>query len=89
MSTPMQGMDTEYARNVGQNMGEYAGQVAGVVSSISAMISSLNWQGPDRTGFESDWTGSFAPSATAASESLSEQGHVLCTHADRQDEASA
>ncbi|GAB3068399.1 hypothetical protein [Nocardioides zeae] len=89
MSSSMQGMDTEYARSVGQNMGEHAGQVAGVVSSISAMISGLNWQGPDRSSFESDWTGSFAPSAAAASESLSDQGRVLCVHADRQDEASS
>lgn len=89
MSSSMQGMDTEHARSVGQNMGEYAGQVAGVVSSISAVIGSLKWQGPDRQGFESDWTGSFAPSASAASESLSDQGRVLCVHADRQDEASS
>ncbi|WP_440900025.1 hypothetical protein [Actinosynnema sp.] len=88
MSTSMQGMDTEYARSVGQNMGEHAGQVAGVVSSISAMIQGLNWQGSDRRAFENDWTGSFAPSATACSESLGDQGRVLCVHADRQDEVS-
>ncbi len=89
MSSRMQGMDTEYAREVSSNMGSQAGQVAGVVSSISSVISGLNWQGADRHAFESDWTGSFVPQANTASESLDEQSTLLRVHADRQDAASA
>lgn len=85
----MQGMDTDYARQVSGNMGEQAGQVAGVVSSISAVIAGLNWQGADRKAFESDWTGSFAPSANNAAESLNEQSRILNQHADRQDAVSS
>lgn len=89
MSSRMQGMDTEYARQVSQNMGSQAGQVAGVVSNISAVIAGLNWHGADRQAFESDWTGSFVPQANTAAESLDEQSHVLRVHADRQDAASS
>ena len=89
MSNRMQGMDTEQGREIGQNMGAQAGQVAGMVSSISAMIQGLNWQGADRQTFESDWSGSFAPQASNASQTLEEQGRVLCQHADRQDAASS
>jgi hypothetical protein len=89
MSQHMQGMDTEYGREVGQNMGSQAGQVAGMVANISAMIQSLNWQGNDRQNFESDWSGSFAPQANNAAQTLDEQGRCLCWHADRQDAASS
>jgi hypothetical protein len=89
MTQRMQGMDTEHGREVGQNMGSQAGQVAGMVANITAMIQSLNWQGTDRQNFESDWSGSFAPQANNCSQSLEEQGRVLCWHADRQDAASS
>lgn len=89
MSNGMQGMDTEYARQVSSNMGSQAGQVAGVVSSISSVVAGLNWNGPDRQAFESDWVGSFAPNANAAAQSLDEQSALLRVHADRQDAASS
>ena len=89
MTQRMQGMDTEYGREVGQNMGSQAGQVAGMVANITAMIQGLKWQGPDSENFSSDWHGSFAPQANNASQSLEEQGRVLMWHADRQDAASS
>jgi hypothetical protein len=89
MSNSMQGMDTEYGREVGQNMGQQAGQVAGMVANITAMIQGLKWQGADRQNFESDWHGSFAPQANNASQTLEEQGRVLMWHAERQDAASS
>lgn len=89
MGNNMQGMDTEHGREVGQNMGSQAGQVAGMVSSITAMIQGLKWTGSDRETFESDWTGSFAPQANNAAQTLEEQGRTLCWHADRQDAASS
>lgn len=87
-SSRMQGMDTEQAREISQNMGEQAGQVAGVVAGISQMIAGLNWHGPDRKAFESDWSGSFAPQANTAAEQLSDHARNLAVQADRQDEAS-
>lgn len=89
MSQSMQGMDTEHGREVGQNMGQQAGQVSGMVANISAMIQGLKWQGSDRQNFESDWSGSFAPQANNAAQTLDEQGRVLIVHADRQDAASS
>lgn len=89
MSNSMQGMDTEQGREVGQNMGSQAGAVAGMVSSISAMVQGLKWTGKDRETFESDWSGSFAPQANNAAQTLEEQGRTLCWHADRQDAASS
>src|SRR4029079_2789565 len=85
MTQRMQGMDTEYGREVGQNMGSQAGQVAGMVANITAMIQGLKWQGNDRQNFESDWTGSFAPQANNASQSLEEQGRGLLCQRGRQD----
>lgn len=89
MSSRIQGMDTEYARDVSNRMDSHAGQVAGVVSSISSVIAGLNWQGADRHAFESDWVGAFVPNANAASGSLTEQSALLRVHADRQDAASS
>ncbi|GAA1161630.1 hypothetical protein [Nocardioides aquiterrae] len=89
MSANMQGMDTEYGREVGQNMGQQAGQVASMVSAITSMIQGLKWQGPDRENFANDWHGSFAPQAHNAAQTLDEQGRVLLWHADRQDAASS
>lgn len=89
MSANMQGMDTEYGREVGQNMGQQAGQISGMVANITAMIQGLKWEGPDSRNFSSDWTGSFAPQANNASQTLDEQGRTLLWHADRQDAASS
>lgn len=89
MSSRMQGMDTDQARQVSGNMDSHAAQVAGIVQHVGNVVGALNWQGADRHAFESDWQGSFAPNANAASQSLSEQAHVLRTHADRQDAASS
>ena len=85
----MQGMDTERGRSIGQEMGQQAGQVQGMVGRISSVVGALQWQGSDRQAFLDDWHGSFAPQANNASQSLEEQGQVLCQHADRQDAASA
>lgn len=85
----MQGMDTEYARQVSQSMGQQAGQIAGVVARISGVIGALSWEGPDKRAFSQDWDGSFAPEANLAAESLEEQSRVLVQHADRQDQASS
>lgn len=89
MTSRMEGMDTEYARQVSSSMGSHAGQVAGIVGHIGNVIGALNWQGADRHAFEADWVGHFAPNANAAAESLHEQAHVLRVHADRQDAASS
>lgn len=89
MSAHMQGMDTEYGREVGQNMGQQAGQIGGMVANITAMIQGLKWEGPDSRNFSSDWHGSFAPQANNAAQTLEEQGRTLLWHADRQDAASS
>lgn len=89
MSSNMQGMDTDQARETAGQMSNHAGAVAGVVSSISGVIGALNWQGADRKAFESDWSGSFAPQANNASESLQSQSNDLLRHADNQDAVSS
>lgn len=89
MSSSMQGMDTDEARQVSASMDEHAQGVNGVVANISGVIQGLNWHGPDRQGFESDWNGSFAPNANSAADSLSEQARNLNRHADAQDAVSS
>jgi uncharacterized protein YukE len=89
MSSNVQGMDTEKAREVGHGMGAQAQQVNGALASVTAMIAGLSWHGPDRQRFESDWTGSFAPQAQRCAETLDEHGRALCQQADRQDAASS
>jgi hypothetical protein len=89
MSSSMQGMDTEAGRQVGQNMGQHAQAVSGLVGMIGGAVGAMKWEGPDRQNFLSDWEGSFAPQAQNCSETLQEQGQVLCRHADRQDEVSS
>jgi len=91
MSTNIQGMDTEHAREMVRGMKQNAGQMAGVLSTVSAVVqrAKQSWTGPDAEAFVGDWDGQFAPQAQGAVDSVDEQAGVLARHADRQDAASA
>lgn len=89
MSSNMQGMDTEYARQVSGSMGEHAGQVAGVCAALFQRFGSANFVGPDRDRILDDIGTSFLPNANAACESINEQALYLRTKADEQDRVSS
>lgn len=89
MSNSMRGMDTDQGRSIGQNMGQHAEQVSGVVGRVGTIVGAMKWQGKDRETFLSDWHGSFQPQANNCSETLREQGDLLCRHAEAQDQASS
>lgn len=91
MSSNIQGMDTEYAREMVRGMKQNAGQMAGVLTSVSGIVqrAKQSWTGPDAEAFVNDWDGQFAPQAQGAVDSVDEQAGVLARHADRQDAASA
>lgn len=89
MSHSMQGMDTDQGRSIGQGMGQHAEQVSGIVSRVGSIVGAMKWQGADRETFLQDWQGSFAPQAENASQTLREQGDLLCRHAEAQDQASS
>ena len=89
MSSNMQGMDTEHARQVSAQMGQHAGQVAGVCSKLFARLEATTWVGQDKTRCSSDLAEHFIPAANGAAESIEEQARALTTHADRQDAVSS
>ena len=72
MSSNIQGMDTEYARQVSSQMGQHAGQVAGVCSKLFARVQATSWVGEDKTRIQGDLGDHFIPAANAASESIDE-----------------
>lgn len=88
MNHRMQGMDTDHGREVSRQMDDHAGQVHGMVQGISSLLASVEWTGADAQRFSSDWSGSFAPQANGAVNSLQDNAAVLRQHADRQDAAS-
>jgi hypothetical protein len=85
----MQGMDTEYAREVSGQMGSQAGQVAGVCAALLQRFGAANFVGPDRERIMGDIEGSFMPNANAACESINEQATYLRNKADEQDAVSS
>jgi hypothetical protein len=89
MSSQMQGMDTEYARQVSGEMGSHAGQVAGVCGKLFARVAATSWVGSDKDQFQDDMSTHFIPQANNAAESIDQQARVLGEHADRQDAASS
>lgn len=89
MSSSMQGMDTEYARQVSGEMGSHAGQVAGVCSKLFARVAATSWIGPDKDQIQDDMASHFIPQANNAAESIDQQARILTEHADRQDAVSS
>lgn len=89
MSSNMQGMDTEYAREVSGQMDSHAGQAAGVCASLYGRLRATKWYGPDMERMTNDMESSFIPESNNASEALSQQARVLNEHADRQDAVSS
>jgi hypothetical protein len=89
MSTRMQGMDTEQARQVSGQMDSHASGVVAAVNMTGHVAHAAQFYGPDGERFRNDWEQLFAPNARAAAESLSGQAGVLRAHADRQDAASS
>jgi len=91
MSSNIQGMDTEYAREMVRGMKQSSGQMAGVLTSVSGVVqrAKAQWSGPDAEAFVGDWDGQFAPQAQGAIDSVDEQADVLARHADRQDAVSS
>lgn len=85
----LQGMDTEYAREVSNQMGEHAGQVGGVCARLLQRVSATSWVGPDKEAITNDIGNHFLPNANAACESINEQARVLNSHADAQDAVSS
>ncbi len=85
----IQGMDTEYAREVSNQMGQHAGQVAGVCGKLLQRVSGTSWVGPDKEAITNDIGSHFLPNANAACDSINEQARVLTVHADRQDAVSS
>lgn len=89
MASNMQGMDTDYAREVSGQMGQHAGQVAGVCAQLLARVTATSWVGPDKDRITDDIGQHFLPNANAAAESIDEQARVLLAHADAQDAVSS
>lgn len=89
MSSSMQGMDTEQARETSARMDSHASQASGVCSGLYARLGATNWVGPDMDRMMEDMASSFVPESTNAAETLRDQARVLAAHADRQDAASA
>lgn len=89
MSSNLQGMDTEHAREVSGQMDSHAAQASSVCSALYSRLQATKWYGPDMERMRGDMEGSFIPESTNCAETLREQAGVLARHADAQDAVSS
>lgn len=89
MSSNMQGMDTEYGRQVATEMDQHAGQAAEICGRLAARVRATTWVGRDKDLFCDDMDGRFIPEANNCADTLHQQARALNEHADRQDAVSS
>ena len=89
MSSSMQGMDTDWARQMSSQMGKHAGIVSVVCQQLFSRLDATAWTGTDKSRCSDDLVNHFLPAANGTAEAINEQARNLSVAADRQDQCSA
>ena len=83
----LKGMDTDAVRQLATQMNSAKDQIQHLQQQLTTQLQNVNWIGPDREQFVSDWQGQHVPSlqniisaieaaATRATQNASEQDQV-------------
>lgn len=83
------GMDVSGVRQLSAQMNQSASQIRQLMSQLTNQLSGTQWVGPDRSRFESDWTGSYVQQLTTVASALEEAAQRANQNAQEQESASA
>jgi len=82
------GMDIAAVGALAAEMNRAAQEIRQVAQTVNSKMQSTPWAGPDRTRFESEWTGQRMPQLNQIALSLEEAAQVANTQAQQQSQAS-
>jgi uncharacterized protein YukE len=86
---PIIGMDIDGVRNLAGQMDNTAAQIEQLMGALNGALDGIEWIGPDRERFVSDWHGTFVPQLTTVANSLRDTANAARINADEQEQASA
>jgi uncharacterized protein YukE len=83
------GMDIPAVRQLSSQMTQSAGQIRQLMSQLTNQLGSTQWVGPDRTRFESDWSGTYVQQLNQVATALEDAANRATQNANEQESASA
>jgi uncharacterized protein YukE len=83
------GMDIPAVRQLSTQMTQSASQIRQLMSTLTNQLNGTQWVGPDRSRFESDWSGTYVQQLTQVASALEEAATRANQNATEQESASA
>jgi uncharacterized protein YukE len=83
------GMDIPGVRALSSQMNQSAGQIRQLMSTLTNQLNGTQWVGPDRSRFESDWSGTYVQQLTQVASALEDAANRANQNANEQESASA
>ncbi len=83
------GMDVPAVRQLSAQMNQSASQIRQLMAQLTNQLGGTQWFGPDRSRFESDWSGTHVQQLTAVATALEDAAQRATMNANEQEQASA
>ncbi|MFN8074052.1 MAG: WXG100 family type VII secretion target [Kineosporiaceae bacterium] len=83
------GMDVEAVRQLSQQMTQSGQQIQQIVQQLTAALQQVQWIGPDRERFVSDWESQHVQALNQVVQSLEQASQLANQNAQEQETASA
>lgn len=85
----LKGMDTDAVRQLAATMNQAKDQIQHLQQQLTTQLQNVNWIGPDREQFVSDWQGQHVPSLQNIIQSIETAAQRATQNATDQDQVSA
>lgn len=83
-----EGMDTDAGRQVSDALRSAGDRIKDIFEGMRGSVDGVDWLGPDRDAFVSDWQSFISQHVDAVQQAFTETATALTQHADQQDQAS-
>ena len=83
------GMDIPAVRQLSSQMTQSASQIRQLMSQLTSQLGGTQWVGPDRTRFESEWSGTYVQQLNQVATALEDAANRATQNANEQESASA
>jgi uncharacterized protein YukE len=85
----LKGMDTDAVRQLAAHMNNAKDQILHLQQQLTHQLQAVNWIGPDREQFVSDWQGQHIPALQNVIQAIEQAAQRATQNASEQDQVSA
>jgi uncharacterized protein YukE len=83
------GLDVEAVRSLANTLRTQAEQVRTVITTVTSQMDQTDWNGPDATQFQEEWSGTHSAKLTEIAAALEQYGTTADNNANMQQDTSS